>query len=72
MYDRNGNRSTFYESFEEKLRYPFKKSQSLVSFKDRKILGPKVYVSGSSRIDLGKPENFNPGPGSYFLDKRDK
>ena len=19
------------------------------------------------RIDLGKPENFNPGPGSYFL-----
>jgi hypothetical protein len=48
-----------------------KKNRSVLSNKN-KILGSKLYVSGSQRMDLSKPYNFHPGPGSYFLDKIDK
>jgi hypothetical protein len=65
-------RSTFYTVKEyEENKINFKKNRSVLPNK-KKFFGPKVYVSGSMRIDLAKPQNFHPGPGSYFLDRIDK
>ena len=30
-----------------------------------------VYITSTPRTDLGKPINFNPGPGSYYFREED-
>jgi hypothetical protein len=27
----------------------------------------KIYITAAQRLDLGRPNNFNPGPGAYLL-----
>lgn len=52
-HDRFGNRSTYHGNFD-------------VRELSERVRNSKRNFSSSRRIDLGRPENFYPGPGTYF------
>jgi hypothetical protein len=52
-HDRFGNRSSYVGSYN-------------VKELNEKVMETRSNFCSSNRIDLGKPDNFYPGPGSYF------
>lgn len=60
--DYYGVRCSMHEKdFEEIIKIPY--SNSSVS---RNKSNEKLYITASQRINLGRPINFNPGPGAYL------